>query len=270
MENNCARLRTEKLCFAYPKGETVLHNLNICVKRGKITALIGPNGCGKSTLFHLLTGRLKPVSGKVYIDSSELRAIRRQELAKKISAVCQHNAAPDDLTVKKLVRMGRTPYQKAFAFSGSVEDEDAVTRAMLFTDTQELADRPLSQLSGGQKQRVWLAMALAQTTDTLLVDEFTNHLDIRYQLEMLHLTRELNRQKGVTVLMVLHDVNQALNFCDEIILMKQGRLLAQGSAGQVVTEAAISSAFDVNVRIITIDGRKHCVFHKEDLPHGVH
>lgn len=269
MGNKGARLRTENLCFAYPRCERVIHDLSIAVAAGKITALVGPNGCGKSTLFRLMGGCLKPSGGKVYIDGTALSHIKRQDLAKRISAVYQHNTAPGDLTVKKLVSMGRTPYRKSFAFHQSLEDEEAVRQALCFTDTECLSDRMLSQLSGGQRQRAWFAMALAQSTDTMLLDEFTNHLDIRYQLDMLHLMRRLNRQKGVTVLLVLHDVNQALHFCDEIIVMKQGRLLAQGAAGQVVTEGLLKEAFDVDVRIKQWAGaNKHCIFYKGDLDYG--
>jgi iron complex transport system ATP-binding protein len=269
MENERVKLRTENLCFAYPKGETVICDLNVSVADGKITALIGANGCGKSTLFNLLTGGLKPQSGAVFLDGSELSRFKRQDLAKRISAVYQQNTAPDDLTVRKLGGLGRVPYQKAFAFRQRDEDAAAVAQALQFTDTQTLAGRPLSKLSGGQKQRAWFAMALAQTTDTLLLDEFTSHLDIRYQLDMLHLTRRLNEQKGVTVLLILHDVNQALTFCDEIIVMKQGRLLAQGTAGQIVTADLLREAYDVDVRVKTADGQKYCIFYKGEQNYGV-
>ncbi len=252
-------LKTENLVFGYDKSP-VIRNLSMELTPGKITAVIGANGCGKSTLFQLLTGRLRAEKGSVLYGEKEVHTIRRKEIAKQIAVVHQYNTAPDDMTVKKLVEIGRTPYQTLFSYSNKQEDEEIVEWALKVTNTKQYEHRMLSQLSGGQKQRVWMAMAIAQQPEILLLDEITTYLDVYYQVELLSLIRELNSQQKLTVLMVLHDINQAMEYADEIIVMKEGSIIASGDAQKVITEEILRQAFQVDVEIIRIGERKHCLF----------
>lgn len=260
-------LAVTDLCYAYERGRPVLRGVSARFAPGKITALIGANGCGKSTLLNLLAGIFKPDSGQVLLDGRELGAMKRPAIARRIAVVHQSNAAPGDLTVEKLVYAGRTPYRGLLKPLDQA-DEAAVRQAMADTDTGQFAHRPISALSGGQLQRVWLAMALAQQADILLLDEVTTYLDIHYQLEMLHLIAELNRKKRMTILMVLHDINQAFAFCDEVVILKGGEVMAQGEIDQVVQEPVLSQAFEVASEIITVAGRKHCLFHRQGGDYG--
>lgn len=261
MENKSA-LIVEGIRYSYEKGNEVLHGVSAAFPAGKITALIGANGCGKSTLLNLIAGVLKPDAGKILLDGRNIREMKRTDVAQRIATVHQSNCAPGDMTVEKLVAAGRTPYQRWFRSSWE-EDYTAVQRALRDTDTAEYAQRAVSALSGGQMQRVWLAMALAQDTDILLLDEITTYLDIHYQLEILHLIRKLNQRKNLTIVMVLHDINLALEFCDEVILMKDGRITAQGEIDRAVNESILNEAFEVSSKIVSIDGKKHCIFRRK-------
>lgn len=260
-------LAVENIRYSYTKGWEILHGITATFSSGKITALLGANGCGKSTLLNLIAGVMKPDSGRILLNGAETSALKRTIVAQNIAAVHQSNSAPADMTVEKLVSAGRTPYRKMFGSYKAVDDK-AVEQALADTDTAEYADRAISALSGGQMQRVWLAMALAQDTDILLLDEITTYLDIHYQLEILHLIRQLNRKKNITIIMVLHDINLALEFCDEVIIMKDGAITAQGSIDEAVTESILDDAFDVSSKIVSVDGKKHCIFSRKGGAYG--
>lgn len=241
----------EHLSFAYDSSEAVLRDLSFRIRRGKITTLMGANGCGKSTLFHLLTKNLKPVLGNIYCKGRNLEEITLRDFARNVAIVHQHNAAPPDMTVHQLVRYGRTPYRDMLRGHAEREEEEKrVTNAMKITGVYPLRDRPVERLSGGQKQRAFLSMALAQDTDILLLDEPTTYLDIRYQLEILRLIRRINRAFGITIVMVLHDINQAIRYSDEIIAMSpRGTLLAGGPAESVMNEALIRRIYGVELKM---------------------
>lgn len=261
MENR-KMISVSELCYGYDKKNEILHGISAEFSPGKITALIGANGCGKSTLLNLIAGIYRPDSGEVTVNGNNLRLMNRNTLAKMVSVVHQNNMAPGDMTVEKLVAAGRTPHRERFR-PFSKKDETAVRAALEDTDTLDFADRPVSALSGGQMQRVWLAMALAQETDILLLDEITTYLDVHYQLELLHLIRELNRKKGLTVITVLHDINLALEFCEEVLVMKNGTVLAQGKIEEAVTKQVLDEAFQISSQIVSVDGTKHCIFHRK-------
>ena len=216
----------------------------------------------RSTLLNLIAGVLSPDKGEILLGETNIREFSKNITAQNIAVVHQNNTAPDDITVRKLVAMGRTPYMGLF---GKITDSDekAIVKAMADTDIMNYSDRAISSLSGGQMQRVWLAMALAQDTGILLLDEITTFLDIHYQLEMLNLISCLNKEKKITIIMVLHDINLAAQYCDEIVIMKQGQIIAQGSFEDAMTEEVLGEAFDVNCRIITINNKKHCIFNRK-------
>ena len=252
MERNVYEI--SDLTFSYGKHE-VLKGLDLSIHEGKITTLIGANGCGKSTLFNLLTKNLTPDSGTIRLNGTELSAIKRRDFARQVAIVHQYNTAPADLTVQRLIGYGRTPYQRMGVAANAKEDEEKVRRAMEITNTAKLADKPAAELSGGQKQRVWIAMALAQDTKLLFLDEPTTYLDIRYQLDILKLIRRLNREFGITIVMVLHDINQSLYYSDEIVAMKDGRVSAQGLPGEVITSELVREVYGVDLNISHLDGK---------------
>lgn len=197
------------LTFSYG-SEQVIKGLDLSLKEGKVTTLIGANGCGKSTLFNLITKNLKPQGGSIMLGGREVSQIKLKDFAKQVAIVHQYNTAPADISVEKLVAFGRTPYHGFGSIANSEEDEQKIKRALEITNTEKLKDKAVAQLSGGQKQRVWIAMALAQDTKILFLDEPTTYLDIRYQLQILKLVRRLNEEYGMTVVMVLHGINQSL------------------------------------------------------------
>lgn len=213
------------LTFSYG-SEQVIKGLALSLKEGKVTTLIGANGCGKSTLFNLITKNLKPQGGSIMLGGREVSQIKLKDFAKQVAIVHQYNTAPADISVEKLVAFGRTPYHGFGSIANSEEDEQKIKRALEITNTEKLKDKAVAQLSGGQKQRVWIAMALAQDTKILFLDEPTTYLDIRYQLQISKLVRRLNEEYGMTVVMVLHDINQSLYYSDEIVAMKDGRITA--------------------------------------------
>lgn len=256
------QISVTNLRYGYEKGQEIIQGVTASFAPGKMTALLGANGCGKSTFLNLIAGVLKPDAGEILISGKRLRLLNRKALAKMVAVVHQSNLAPGDMTVEALVTAGRTPYRERFRGLGK-EDERAVREALEDTDTLALSSRPVLSLSGGQMQRVWLAMALAQETEILLLDEITTYLDIHYQLELLHLIAELNRKKGLTVIMVLHDLNLALDYCQEAVIMKKGKILAAGNTEHAVTEAVLEEAFDVAASIVSAEGRRHCVFRRK-------
>ena len=246
--------------FGYERGTRVLKDINLAVPAGKVTALIGPNGCGKTTAFALLSRIYRPSSGKILFFGRDISSIPRREYAQSVAAVHQYNTVPDDMTVRDLVAMGRTAYHNVFFSHSTQADLDAAERAMEETRTSAFAERRVKELSGGQMQRVWLALAMAQTDRALLLDEITTYLDVHYQLEMLGLIRSLNERHGTTVLMVLHDVNQTLRYADHVIMMKEGGVLAAGAPDEVITDDMLRETYGVQAQIARVSDRKICIF----------
>lgn len=248
-------MEVKGLSFAYGDNK-VLKNISLRIPEGKITTIMGANGCGKSTLFSLMTKNLVPKKGKVLLGSKNIQNLALGDFAKKVAIVHQYNSAADDITVERLVAFGRTPYQKMMA-GHSEEDTKMVEWALEITGLTEYRDREVSRLSGGQRQRVWIAMALAQNTKILFLDEPTTYLDIRYQLEILQLIRMLNRNYGITIVMVLHDINQAIHFSDEIIGMKDGTVAAEGDPKEVITTDVIYELYGIRLGVTMINGQKY-------------
>lgn len=245
----------KNVSFSYGKNE-ILHGMNFKIPEGKITTLIGANGCGKSTLFQLLTRNNTPDCGEILLEGTPLESRKLKELAKQVAIVHQYHTAPPDLTVEKLVGYGRLPHQSFGKIADKEKEQEKINWALEVTQTEKYRKRPVSSLSGGQKQRVWIAMALAQDTKLLLLDEPTTYLDIRYQLQILQLIQKLNRKYGITIVMVLHDINQAFYYSDEILAMKSGHIIAQGTPGDIIKEELLEQVYDISLPVHQLDGKK--------------
>lgn len=247
-------MEVRNLSFAYGKNK-VLKDVSFKIEPGKITTFMGANGCGKSTLFSLMTRNLYPRKGKIFLGGKNIQNMSLKDFARRVSIVHQYNTASDDITVKRLVSFGRTPHMKMMQ-GQSDEDEQMIQWAMEVTNTLKYQDREVGRLSGGQRQRVWIAMALAQNTKILFLDEPTTYLDIRYQIEILELVKKLNQEYGITIIMVLHDINQAIYFSDQIIGLKDGHVTAQGSPQEVISSESIMQLYGIHLDVTSIDGKK--------------
>ncbi|MFE2374284.1 ABC transporter ATP-binding protein [Streptomyces sp. NPDC059398] len=243
-----SRLTARELTLAYD-DRTVVDGLDLAVPDGRVTVIVGPNACGKSTTLRALGRLLKPRSGAVLLDGAELARTPTRKIAQSIGLLPQSPSAPEAITVADLVARGRQPHQHWWQ-QWSDEDERAVTGAMERTDITSLAERAVDELSGGQRQRVWIAMALAQETDLLLLDEPTTYLDIAHQVEVLDLVRRLNKERGRTVVAVLHDLNQAARYADHLVAMKDGRIVAEGPPGEVVTAQLVREVFGLESVVV--------------------
>ncbi|KUM80085.1 ABC transporter ATP-binding protein [Streptomyces curacoi] len=235
------RLTAQGLTLAY-EDRVVVEDLDVEIPDGEVTVIVGPNACGKSTLLRALGRLLKPRRGAVLLDGTDLSRIPTRRIAQVVGLLPQTPVAPEGITVADLVSRGRQPHQKWWQ-QWSETDETSVTEAMERTSTADLAERQVDELSGGQRQRVWIAMALAQDTDLLLLDEPTTYLDIAHQVEVLDLVRQLNRERGRTVVAVLHDLNQAARYADHLIAMRAGRIVAQGPPADIVTAELVGKVF---------------------------
>jgi iron complex transport system ATP-binding protein len=248
-----ARLAARGLTLAY-EDRTVVEDLDLAVPDGEVTVVVGPNACGKSTTLRALGRLLKPRGGSVLLDGRELSRIPTRTIARTVGLLPQTPNAPEAITVADLVSRGRQPHQHWWQ-QWSEADEQAVTEAMERTDVLALAERPVDELSGGQRQRVWLAMALAQQTDLLLLDEPTTYLDIAHQVEVLDLVRQLAASGipgagGRTVVMVLHDLNQAARYADHLVAMQRGRIVTQGRPQDVVTASMVREVFGLESVVV--------------------
>ncbi|SKC38285.1 iron complex transport system ATP-binding protein [[Eubacterium] yurii] len=249
-------MRVDNLFFAYDKDD-IIKGISFEIKDNKITTLMGANGCGKSTLFQLLTKNLKPREGSVFLDQRDIKDIRLKEFAQNVAIVHQYNTAPPDLPVHSLIAYGRIPFFKHFAKAEDKDkDKEIVDWALEVTDMSELKNRRMGQLSGGQRQRAWIAMALAQQPKILLLDEPTTYLDVKFQIEILRLIKSLNKDYSMTIVMVLHDINQAIYYSDEIIGMKKGNILFQGNPSEVITEESIQDMYGIHLKVSNVENQK--------------
>ncbi len=241
-------LRAQDLTLGYAETDIVSH-LDVQLPPGRITVIVGANACGKSTLLRGLARLLKPRSGGVLLDGRDVSDMRSIDVAKVIGLLPQTPVAPDGITVADLVGRGRYPHQGWFR-QWKPEDDEAVQAALEATGTAELAERRISELSGGQRQRVWVAMALAQDTDLVLLDEPTTYLDINHQVELLDLLTDLNRTHGKTIVIVLHDLNLACRYADHIIAMKKGQIVCQGTPVDVIDSAVVTDVFGLTCDVV--------------------
>jgi iron complex transport system ATP-binding protein len=228
---------------------TVVHGLSLAVPDGAVTAVVGANACGKSTLLRGLARLLRPSAGSVLLDGEQIHRSPTRRVARTLGLLPQAPVTPEGVSVVDLVSRGRHPHLGALRRWGP-DDDAAVGEALALTGTTDLAERPVDELSGGQRQRVWVAMALAQKTDLLLLDEPTTYLDVAHQMELLELLRDLNAARGTTIVMVLHELNLAARFADHLVAMCEGRVVATGPPGEVLTEETVREVFGLSCRVI--------------------
>ncbi|MDR6217912.1 ABC transporter ATP-binding protein [Deinococcus soli (ex Cha et al. 2016)] len=252
-------LSTHALKLAYGQN-VIIPGLDLTVAGGQVTSIIGPNGCGKSTLLRALARLLPSGAGHIELYGQALHALPSREIARRLAILPQGPAAPEGLSVEDLVWFGRHPHQGRFPVRRA-EDREAVQWALDQTGMRVFAARPLEALSGGQRQRAWIAMSLAQQTDILLLDEPTTYLDPSHQLEVLHLAQRLNREQGKTVVMVLHDLNQAVRYSDRLIAMSGGAVYAHGPAEDVLTHDLLRDVFGLKAHLLPDPdtGRPHVI-----------
>ncbi|MDF9813110.1 ABC transporter ATP-binding protein [Streptomyces sp. SPB162] len=242
------QLSTHGLDLRYG-DRTVIGGLDLVLPGGAVTAIVGPNACGKSTLLRGLTRLLSPAAGTVALDGADIHRMPARALARRMGLLPQQPVTPDAITVEALVRLGRYPHQRLLS-PWSATDQAAVDEALERTGTTELRDQHVDRLSGGQRQRAWIALALAQDTELLLLDEPTTFLDLRHQLDVLDLVSDLHADSGRTVVMVLHDLGQAARYADHLVVLQDGRLAATGPPSEVLDAALVKSVFDVECQVI--------------------
>ncbi len=259
-----ATVRAEGLAVGYG-SRAIARGIDLELSPGTLTAIVGPNGCGKSTLVRTLA-RLQPaLDGRVELDGTDVAALRPRAIARRVAFLPQSPLVPAGITVRELVGYGRHPHQRLVGGDRSV-DVDAVEQSLRSTGLEAMADRDVEHLSGGERQRVWVAMTLAQRTGVLLLDEPTTFLDVRHQIDVLRLARRLADDHGLTVAMVLHDLNQAAGFADAMVLLAGGGVVAQGSPTEVLTPEHVVRAFEIDVTVVTdpTTGLPSCLFPGRD------
>lgn len=248
-------IKIKDLYLAYGEKD-VIHNFSSNFNRGEITSIIGPNGSGKSTVLKAIAKLLKPRRGKVFLDDKSIQFMSNKEVANKLAVLLQYNSSPTDMNVRDLVYYGRMPNKKWYE-GRNREDEAIIERAIENTNLKDLQDKKINCLSGGERQRVWLAVALAQEPDILLLDEPTTYLDIGYQLELLELIKSLNKKLNMTVIMVLHDLNQASKYSDNIIVLDKGEIVKVGDPRTVLNHSLLESVYNVNANIYLDEEEQH-------------
>lgn len=242
------RLQVDGVTLGYA-DRTVVEDFDLTVPPGRITCIVGANACGKSTVLRAMARLLKPRGGQVLLDGRDLHSLPTKQVARTLGLLPQSPIAPEGIVVADLVARGRHPHQGMLA-RWTAQDEEAVAEALRLTDTAGIADRSVDELSGGQRQRTWIAMSLAQQTDVLLLDEPTTFLDVSHQVDVLDLLTDLNRQRGTTIVMVLHDLNLAARYADHLIAVRAGRLHAAGDPSQVLTAEVVREVFGMESQVI--------------------
>jgi len=241
-------ISTKNLNISYGNLD-IVKDLNLDIPKGKITTIIGSNGCGKSTILKTIARIIQAKSGDIFVNNINIKEQSPKDLAKVMAVLPQSPQAPSGLTVEELISYGRFPHQKGFGKMRK-EDEDIVTWALKSTGIEAFRERPMEALSGGQRQRAWIAMALAQQTEILILDEPTTYLDLAHQLEILNLLEELNRKQGTTIVMVIHELNNAARFADHMIGVKKGKVICQGTAHEVMTKENLKELFNIDAEIV--------------------
>ncbi|MBM7834811.1 ABC transporter ATP-binding protein [Clostridium sardiniense] len=237
-------IRANNISFCYEGNKKILKNINIQIKEGEITTIIGPNGSGKSTLLSILCNLNKPKSGEIFLEGNNINKLSKKQIARKIATVYQHNSVPNDITVEKLISYGRLPHKGYFEVLNET-DFKIINWTLLKSGLLEKKNNMVMSLSGGERQRTFIAMALAQRPNILFLDEPTTYLDIFHQIEILETIKELNKKSRLTVVMVLHDINQAIKYSHNIVVMKNGEIIRSGKTDEIIDENLIRSVYKV-------------------------
>lgn len=241
-------ISVKNLTVAYEKN-TIISDMYLSIPKGQISIIIGANGCGKSTLLKTISRINKPENGDIYINKKNIRKIKEKDIAKEVAFLPQGPVAPSGLTVRELVAYGRFPHQKMIGGLNS-HDKEIIDWAINETGLSEFKDREVENLSGGQRQRAWIAMTLAQETEIIMLDEPTTYLDMSYQLEVLEVLQKLNREKNITVVIVLHELNNACRFADNIVGLKKGKVICQGKPIDVINKENLKEIYGIDASLV--------------------
>lgn len=242
-------ISVKNLCVAY-ENNIIIENLSLSIPKGKISIIIGANGCGKSTFLKTIARINKPKAGEILINNKDIKKTNEKDIAKEVAFLPQGPVCPSGLTVRELVAFGRFPHQKLIGGLNS-HDKEVIDWAIKETGLAEFADREVENLSGGQRQRAWIAMTLAQETEIIMLDEPTTYLDMSYQLEVLEVLQKLNKEKKITVVIVLHELNNACRFADSIIGFKKGNVICQGEPSDVITKDVLRNIYGIDASLKT-------------------
>lgn len=245
-------LEVEKIKYGYGE-KMVLNEISFSVRKGEFISILGPNGSGKSTLLKTLNNIYKPWEGKILVRGKNIKELKKKELAKNMALVLQDNSVDYEFTVEDIVLMGRHPHKGRFQREDE-NDYKIISESLEMTNTTELRHRKITELSGGERQRVMIAKALAQRASIILLDEPTSHLDINHQIEILKLLKDMNKKKGTTIILVIHDINLGVRYSDKIIILNKGKILDKGKPEEIITKKNIESAYNIKV---AIDRNKH-------------
>ena len=242
-------IEIKNLSFKYNTTKAIFSDLNLTIKKGEITTLLGKNGCGKSTLIKLLSKNITNYTGNIFLENKELKSYSLKELSTKLSIVYQNNITPQEITVFDMVSFARLPYQNIFFYKQTKEDIEKINFALKETDLIDYKNTIVSELSGGQLQRVYIAMCLAQDTEIIILDEPTTFLDIKYQKSIMKLVKRLNQELHLTIIMVLHDINQAITYSDNIVALLDGEIIKNDKAHTLLDEELLNKIYDTAIKI---------------------
>ena len=266
MENKKLELMTQDLSAGYD-GKTIVSDVNITIPQNKISVILGANGCGKSTLLKTIARINKPTNGDIFINNKNIKKVKEKNIAKEVAFLPQGPVCPDGLTVRELVAFGRFPHQKMIGGLTSY-DKEIIDWAIEETGLSEFADRGVENLSGGQRQRAWIAMTLAQETEIIMLDEPTTYLDMSYQLEVLEVLQKLNKEKNITVVIVLHELNNACRFADNIIGLKKGKIICQGRPLDVINKENLKEIYGIDANLTISEDGQYPICMEYDLFRG--
>ena len=259
-------ISVKNLTVAY-ENNTIIEDMSLSIPKGKISIIIGANGCGKSTLLKTIARINKPKTGDIFINNKNIKKVKEKNIAKEVAFLPQGPVCPDGLTVRELVAFGRFPHQKMIGGLNS-HDKERIDWAIRETGLSEFADREVANLSGGQRQRAWIAMTLAQETEIIMLDEPTTYLDMSYQLEVLEVLEKLNKEKNITVVIVLHELNNACRFADNIIALKKGKIICEGKPLEVINKENLKTIYGIDANLTISEDGKYPICMEYDLFRG--
>lgn len=245
-----------KNLFVSYEDNIIIEDMSLSIPKGKISIIIGANGCGKSTLLKTISRINKPKSGEIYINNNNIKKLKEKSIAKEVAFLPQGPVCPSGLTVKELIAFGRFPHQKIIGGLNS-HDKEIINWAIKETGLRDFANREVESLSGGQRQRAWIAMTLAQETEIIMLDEPTTYLDMSYQLEVLEILQRLNKERNITVVIVLHELNNACRFADNIIGLKKGKIICEGRPIDVINRESLRTIYGIDAKLKISEGGKY-------------